>query len=116
MRAAAGRWAYSKPRGRPAALVGVAPLMQLVQATGDFGLVVSGHSAGWPAAAARAGALGLEPARRRRVGAPPRTIHWGALRTPSVLGMLGLLFFTAMGVDLILRGAGRVVEGQLRRN
>ncbi|MBK9941932.1 MAG: MFS transporter [Kouleothrix sp.] len=88
-----------------AALVGVAPLMQLVQATGDsawsFRVILLAGLA--TLALVR---FGLEPARRRRVGGPPRTIDWGALRTPSVLGMLGLFFFTAMGVDLIF-----VVQG-----
>jgi MFS transporter, DHA1 family, inner membrane transport protein len=86
-----------------AALLGVAPLMQLVQATNDAAWVF------WILLAAGGCSLALV-----RFGIPPVTQHhgprqrldWGALRAPSVLGMLALLFLSAIAVDMIF-----VVQG-----
>jgi predicted MFS family arabinose efflux permease len=100
-----------------AALLGVAPLMQLVQSTRDSAWVF------WILLAAGACSLalvrlGLPPAPRHG-GARPR-LNWRVLRTPSVLGMLGLLFLSASAVDLIfvIQGAWATTsfganEGQL---
>ncbi|HEX9372249.1 MAG TPA: MFS transporter [Roseiflexaceae bacterium] len=87
-----------------AALVGVAPLMQLVQATG------SSAWAFWIILAAGACSLlmirlGLPPLPERVMLARQR-IDWRALRTRSVLGVLALLLLTACAVDLIF-----VVQG-----
>ena len=93
------------------ALVGVAPLMQLVQTTGDSAwsfrlILLAGLCSlvlvrfGLPAARAVStpDQPGQSPARR--------AIDWGALRTASVFGILGLLFLSGMGVDMVF-----VVQG-----
>jgi predicted MFS family arabinose efflux permease len=87
-----------------AALLGVAPLMYLVQLTGSSALVF------WIILAAGACSLALI-----RFGLPSLPEHsegvrlpidWRAMRTPSVAGVLGLLLLTACAVDLIF-----VVQG-----
>jgi predicted MFS family arabinose efflux permease len=95
-----------------AALLGVAPLMILVQATGvatwAFGCILA---AGLCSLALIRFGLPDDAAPRDRDGAGQaaggrRRLDWGALRTPSVLGMLALLLLTACAVDLIF-----VVQG-----
>jgi MFS transporter, DHA1 family, inner membrane transport protein len=94
-----------------AALLGVAPLMYLVQLTGRSAAVF------WILLAAGACSLalirfGLPPlphpgeAGGKQVGSARQRIDWRALRTPSVIGVLGLLLLTACAVDLIF-----VVQG-----
>jgi len=102
-----------------AALLGVAPLMQLVQLTGSAAAVF------WIIMAAGACSLALiryglpalpnpDPStnsggaagRGDRVGGARQRIDWRALRTPSVVGVLGLLLLSACAVDLIF-----VVQG-----
>jgi len=87
-----------------AALLGVAPLMQLVQSTNDSAWVF------WILLAAAGCSLVLV-----RFGLPPvaqcsggsrQKLDWTALRAPSVLGMLALLFLSMMAVDMIF-----VVQG-----
>ncbi|HNP71335.1 MAG TPA: MFS transporter [Kouleothrix sp.] len=102
-----------------AALLGVAPLMQLVQATGDtswsFGVIFL--AALCSLALVRFGLPQAPPH-------PPGTVRprtdWRALRAPSVLGMLALLFCSALGVDLVfivqgawLKTSFGATEGQL---
>jgi predicted MFS family arabinose efflux permease len=92
------------------ALLGVAPLMYLVQVTGRSAAVF------WILLAAGACSLALirlglpalpHPVAGQgdRFGARQR-IDWRALRTPSVIGVLGLLLLTACAIDLIF-----VVQG-----
>lgn len=93
------------------ALLGVAPLMQLVQSTGDsawsFRLILL---AGLCSLALVR--FGLPSARAAGPSAAPsqppgrRAIDWGALRTASVFGILALLVLSGMGVDMIF-----VVQG-----
>ncbi len=95
------------------ALVGVAPLMWLVQATGDtswsFGCILA--VALCSLALVR---FGLPPVARpapggaapRAAGQPRLRLDWRALRTPSVLSVLALLFLTALATDLVF-----VVQG-----
>ena len=82
-----------------AALLGVAPLMLLVQATGESDWVF------WILLAAGGCSLALI-----RFGLPPAPAHarsarqkldWAAVRTRSVAGMLALLFLSALAVDMI---------------
>ena len=98
-----------------AALLGVAPLMYLVQQTESAAAVF------WIVLAAGVCSLALirfglpalphlDPSTSsvrgdQAGGARPR-IDWRALRTPSVFGLLGLLLLTACGVDMIF-----VVQG-----
>ena len=101
-----------------AALLGVAPLMQLVQATDDTTPVF------WVLLAAGAASLALIrfglPALPDHAHGSRRQVDWRAIRTPAVAGMLGLLWLTACSVDLILVVQGAWVktrfgatEGQL---
>jgi predicted MFS family arabinose efflux permease len=115
-----------------AAMLGVAPLMLLVQASGDskwafWIILVAGACSltlvrlGLPkATAGKDPRIGRIPAditeniheswpnpRSRSVR---RRIDWGALRSPSVLGVLAMLFLTVCAVDLIL-----VVQGAWAR-
>jgi DHA1 family inner membrane transport protein len=94
-----------------AALLGVAPLMQLVQLTGSSAAVF------WIILAAGACSLVLirfglpalpHPAERMgdHTNGARQRLDWRALRTPSVAGVLGLLLLTACAVDLIF-----VVQG-----
>ena len=88
-----------------AALIGVAPLMQLIQFTG---------SATWAFAVILLAGVcslalvrfGLPPAPPRAPGVARPGVAWGALRGRSVAGMLALLFLAALGVDLVF-----VVQG-----
>src|SRR6266545_1735270 len=87
-----------------AALLGVAPLMQLVQSTNDSAWVF------WILLAAAGCSLvlvrfGLPPVAQRSGGSRQK-LDWTALRAPSVLGMLALLFLSMMAVDMIF-----VVQG-----
>jgi len=87
-----------------AALLGVAPLMQLVQSTNDSAWVF------WILLAAGGCSLalvrfGLPPA-LGNIGGTRGRLDWAALRAPSVLGMLALLFLSAIAVDMIF-----VVQG-----
>ncbi len=87
-----------------AALLGVAPLMQLVQSTNDSAWVF------WILLAAAGCSLvlvrfGLPPVAQRSGGSRQK-LDWTALRAPSVLGMLALLFLSVMAVDMIF-----VVQG-----
>jgi DHA1 family inner membrane transport protein len=87
-----------------AALLGVAPLMQLVQSTNDSAwvfriLLVAGICS---LALVR---FGLPPVAQHRNGVRQK-LNWKALRAPSVLGMVALLFFSAIAVDMIF-----VVQG-----
>lgn len=85
-----------------AALVGVAPLMQLVQSSGSVASVF------WVLLTLALGTLlllqaSLPPAEQAADGPRQRQrIDWGALRMPRVLGVLGLLALAMCGVDLIL--------------
>jgi MFS transporter, DHA1 family, inner membrane transport protein len=121
-----------------AALLGVAPLMLLVQATGEsrwsfLALLAAGAGS---LALIRFGLPPANPAENRpRIGRPqptptdqaeqhiransvdsqypqpiPKRVDWRALQTPSVVGMLALLFLSACAVDLIL-----VVQGAWAR-
>lgn len=87
-----------------AALLGVAPLMYLVQLTGSSALVF------WIILAAGACSLALIrfglPALPEHSGGLRQRIDWRAVRTPSVAGVLGLLLLTACATDLIF-----VVQG-----
>lgn len=88
-----------------AALLGVAPLMWLVQATGDSAwsfrmMLVAGLCS---LVLMR---LGLSPVSSHQPGRARQRLNWGVVRSPSVLGVLGLLFCTALGVDLVF-----VVQG-----
>ncbi|HEU5100171.1 MAG TPA: MFS transporter, partial [Roseiflexaceae bacterium] len=94
-----------------AALVGVAPLMYLVQITGSSALVF------WIILAAGACSLALirfglpalpnpDEGRADQDPSAQRRLDWRVVRTPSVAGMLGLLLLTACAVDLIF-----VVQG-----
>jgi predicted MFS family arabinose efflux permease len=88
------------------ALLGVAPLMLLVQRSGDVAPVF------WALLLLALGTLLLLqtslPPTPRAAGGPDarRRIDWGALRMPRVLGVLGMLALVMCGVDLIL-----VVQG-----
>lgn len=88
-----------------AALLGVAPLMLLVQFSNNAAWVF------WILLAAGVCSLalvrfGLPPVALHRAAARPK-LDWRALRTPSVLGVLGLLLLSAMGVDqiFVIQGA-----------
>jgi MFS transporter, DHA1 family, inner membrane transport protein len=94
-----------------AALLGVAPLMYLVQLTGRSAAVF------WILLATGACSLALirfglpalpkpDQARGDHAGGARQQIDWRALRTPSVIGVLGLLLLTACAVDMIF-----VVQG-----
>ena len=94
-----------------AALLGVAPLMYLVQLTGSSAAVF------WIILAAGVCSLALirfglptlpnpDQARGDQSGGARQRIDWRALRTPSVIGVLGLLFLSACAVDMIF-----VVQG-----
>ena len=94
-----------------AALLGVAPLMYLVQLTGSSAMVF------WIILAAGASSLALirfgrpalpTPDRASGAGAPSarQRLDWRAVRTRSVAGVLGLLLLTACAVDFIF-----VVQG-----
>ena len=94
-----------------AALLGVAPLMYLVQLTGRSAAVF------WILLAAgvcslvliRFGLPALPNSAERsddHINGVRQRLDWRALRTPSVVGMLGLLLLTACAVDLIF-----VVQG-----
>jgi len=87
-----------------AALLGVAPLMQLVQSTNDSAWVfwILLVAAGCSLALVR---FSLPPAGQRSHAARQR-LNWAALRAPSVLGVLALLFLSMMAVDMIF-----VVQG-----
>jgi predicted MFS family arabinose efflux permease len=82
------------------ALVGVAPLMWLVQATGD---------SAWSFRSILAAAIcslalvrfGLPPVAPHAASQPRIRLDWRALRAPSVLGILALLFLTALAADLV---------------
>jgi DHA1 family inner membrane transport protein len=87
-----------------AALLGVAPLMYLVELTGSSALVF------WIILAAGGCSLtlircGLPALPQQRAGTHKR-IDWSAVRTPSVVGVLGLLLLSVCAVDLIF-----VVQG-----
>ena len=93
-----------------AALLGVAPLMYLVQLTGRSAavfwiLLAAGVCSlvlvrfGLPSLPKPAQGSGVADGTRQR-------LDWRALRTPSVIGVLGLLLLTACAVDLIF-----VVQG-----
>ncbi|MBK9713506.1 MAG: MFS transporter [Kouleothrix sp.] len=97
-----------------AALLGVAPLMMLVQATGDSRWTF------WVILAAGAGSLalirfGLPPV-PHRAGLVRRRIEWRALRAPSVLGVLALMLLTACAVDLIFVVQGAWVKAAFGAN
>jgi predicted MFS family arabinose efflux permease len=84
-----------------AALIGVAPLMQLVQLTGGSAVAF------WIILGAALCSLGLIrfglpalPDRDRPSGAA-RRIDWRAIRTPSVAGVLAMLLLSVCAVDLI---------------
>lgn len=87
------------------ALVGVAPLMWLVQVTG---------ATTWSFRSLLAAAIcslalvrfGLPPLAPHAASQPRVRLDWPALRTPSVLGILALLFLTALAADLVF-----VVQG-----
>jgi len=87
------------------ALLGVAPLMQLVQATDDS------VWAFWILLVAGVGSLALVrfglPPTQRHAGHVRTRLDWGALRTASVLGVLALLFLSSIGVDqlFVIQGA-----------
>lgn len=87
------------------ALVGVAPLMWLVQATGDSAwsfrsiLIVAICSL----ALVR---FGLPPVAPHGASQPRLRLDWRALRAPSVLSILALMFLTALAADLVF-----VVQG-----
>jgi predicted MFS family arabinose efflux permease len=94
-----------------AALLGVAPLMYLVQQTGSSAAVF------WIILAAGACSLALirfglpalpqlADANGDRAGPARQPLDWRALRTPSVAGVLGLLLLTACAIDMIF-----VVQG-----
>ncbi len=94
-----------------AALLGVAPLMYLVQLTSRSAavfwiLLAAGACSlvlirfGLPALPKTGAGMG------NRAGTARLRLDWRALRTPSVLGVLGLLLLTSCAVDLIL-----VVQG-----
>jgi predicted MFS family arabinose efflux permease len=104
-----------------AALLGVAPLMQLVQQTGSSAAVF------WTILAAGACSLALirfglptlpnlGQGRGDPVGGARRPIDWRALRTPSVFGLLGLLLVSAGGVDLIFVVQGAWSKASLGAN
>jgi predicted MFS family arabinose efflux permease len=86
-----------------AALIGVAPLMQLVQATNDSAWVFRILLAAGVCSLALV-RFGLPQAPKHAVARPK--LDWRAARTPSVAGVLGLLFLSALSVDLIF-----VVQG-----
>jgi MFS transporter, DHA1 family, inner membrane transport protein len=104
-----------------AALLGVAPLMYLVQQTG------SASAAFWSILAAGACSLALI---RFGLPAPPhrnaasgehadlarKRIDWRALKTPSVIGVLGLLLLTACAVDMIFVVQGAWSKASLGAN
>ena len=87
------------------ALVGVAPLMWLVQATGD---------SAWSFRSILVAAIcslalvrfGLPPIAPHAASQPRIRLDWRALRAPSVLSILALMFLTALAVDLVF-----VVQG-----
>lgn len=97
-----------------AALLGVAPLMMLVQATGNSRWTF------WVILAAGVGSLALIrfglPPIPQRAGFVRRRIEWRALRAPSVLGMLALLLLTACAVDLIFVVQGAWVKAAFGAN
>jgi len=83
-----------------AALVGVAPLMVLVQRAGGASPVF------WTLFACGLGSLALirfalPPTARRapRAEAGKSSVSWGALRSPSVLALLGMWFLVMFGYD-----------------
>jgi predicted MFS family arabinose efflux permease len=89
-----------------AALLGVAPLMLLVQVTGSSAAVF------WIILAAGAASLALirfglpalpnsAAGQGDRSGGARQRIDWRAVRAPSVLGIMGLLLLTACAIDLI---------------
>lgn len=86
------RWACSNREPARAALLGVAPLMQLVQKTRgaadcSFGIIlIAALLTSW-----RWCALGC-PRRSCASRLAQRPMNWRALQAPSVLGMLALLF------------------------
>lgn len=88
-----------------AALIGVAPLMQVVDATRSTAPVF------WTLFACGLGSLALIrlalPHTAVRDGAAEQGIAWGALRDRSVLAMLGLWFLTMVAYDVfgVVQGA-----------
>ncbi|GAB4202679.1 MAG: MFS transporter [Roseiflexaceae bacterium] len=82
------------------ALLGIAPLMLLVQRTGSVAVVF------WVLLGVALTTLALlrtlPPTPRRAPGTDRRRIDWGTLRLPRVLGLLGLVALALCGVDLIL--------------
>jgi predicted MFS family arabinose efflux permease len=84
-----------------AAILGVTPLMFLVERTNDSAPVF------WALLGVGIGSLALIrlalPSTPMAVGdgAASRRIEWGALRMPRVLGMLGLLTLSLAAVDLV---------------
>jgi MFS transporter, DHA1 family, inner membrane transport protein len=104
-----------------AALLGVAPLMYLVQLTD------SAAAAFWIILAVGACSLALirfglpalphrDPASGEHVGVARQRIDWRALQTPSVIGVLGLLLLTACAVDMILVVQGAWSKASLGAN
>jgi len=109
-----------------AALLGIAPLMTLVQVTGDsawpFGIIATVGACSlalvrfglppsprrWPdrikqppTARTPRARNSFSPWRPWRLGGSSPRIDWSALRVPSVLGVLALLFLSICAVDLI---------------
>jgi DHA1 family inner membrane transport protein len=104
-----------------AALLGVAPLMQLVQLTDSSAAMF------WILLAAGACSLALirfglpslpslSQARADSAGPARQPIDWRVLRTRSVAGLLGLLLLTASGVDLIFVVQGAWSKASLGAN
>jgi predicted MFS family arabinose efflux permease len=94
-----------------AALLGVAPLMYLVQATGSsavvFWVILAGGACSLALIRFGLPALpNLEQASDAGAPGARQRLDWRAVRTPSVAGVLGLLLLTACAVDLIF-----VVQG-----
>jgi DHA1 family inner membrane transport protein len=94
-----------------AALLGVAPLMYLVQLTSSAAAVF------WILLAAGACSLALirfglpalpnsAEGRDDLAGGARQRLDWRALRTPSVVGVLGLLLLNACAIDLIFVAQG----------
>lgn len=91
------------------ALLGVAPLMQLVETTGTISLVF------WVILITGAVSLALMrrylPPTPRRPATARAPIAWGALRQPRVLAMLALFFLSACAVDQIFVVQGAWLTG-----
>jgi predicted MFS family arabinose efflux permease len=97
-----------------AALLGVAPLMYLVQLTGSSAIVF------WIILAAGACSLAMVrfglPALAEHTAATRQHIDWRALQTPSVVGVLALLLLSACAVDLIFVVQGAWTKTSLGAN